>query len=464
MSDLKRNIARRKRWDVCFALLGVALIVCSLGTLSVLIGQLVSDGTARLFETAYFKEDGQAPGRREVVGRVEAAPTGEGGSVLRRADLPLDVRKVKTDLAPLDGKRVVVTGSLPGPDEPMEAEKVVALPDPGSARKPPRIGRRDVLGTLRRGGDAADDGRPAWTLVPEALRLRDAEGQSAGFAIYDGKPVAVAGKRNADGSMTVESVERLVERSFFTSMPSRKADRAGIYSAWVGSLLVMLVTVCTALPLGVAAGIYLEEYARKSRLTALIEINIANLAGVPSIIWGLMALGLFIYQFGTERSILTAGLTLGLLVLPIVIIATREAIRSVPAGIRDASIALGATKWETVRHHVLPYSLGGILTGVIVGMSRAIGETAPLITIGALTYVAFLPDAPVQGDFPFVNFQWLRSPFTVLPIQMFNWISRPDRAFHENAAAAGVVLIFMTLSLNAVAIYLRYRLRRSIKW
>jgi phosphate transport system permease protein len=226
----------------------------------------------------------------------------------------------------------------------------------------------------------------------------------------------------------------------------------------------MLVTVCTALPLGVAAGIYLEEYARKNWFTALVEINIANLAGVPSIIWGLMALGLFIYTFGTERSILTAGLTLGLLVLPIVIISTREAIRSVPSGIRDASIALGATKWETVRFHVLPYSMGGILTGTIVSMSRAIGETAPLITIGALTYVAFLPGSPVQREAPFVNFDWLWSPFTVLPIQMFNWISRPDRAFHENAAAAGVVLIVMTLSLNAAAIVLRYRLRRSIKW
>jgi len=251
---------------------------------------------------------------------------------------------------------------------------------------------------------------------------------------------------------------------FLTSYPSRFAVRAGILSAWVGTTLVMLVTAATALPLGVGAGIYLEEYAPKNWLTELIEINIANLAGVPSIVYGLMALGLFVYQFHLGQSILSAGLTLALLILPIVIIATREAIRAIPGSIREAAYALGATKWQMVRDHVLPYATGGILTGVIIALSRAIGETAPLITIGALTFIAFLPPPPLQPEFPFVSFQWLMSPFTVLPIQMFNWISRPQAEFHLNAAAAGLVLIGMTLAMNALAIYVRYRFRKRIQW
>ncbi|MCM2264376.1 MAG: phosphate ABC transporter permease PstA [Desulfuromonadales bacterium] len=251
---------------------------------------------------------------------------------------------------------------------------------------------------------------------------------------------------------------------FFTSFPSRIAEKAGILSAWVGSLLVMLVTACSAIPLGVAAGVYLEEYAPKNWLTAIIEINVMNLAGVPSIIYGLLALGLFVYQFGFGQSILSAGLTLALLILPIVIVATREALRAVPGIIREAAYALGATRWQMVSHHVVPYSAGGILTGVIIGLSRAIGETAPIITIGALTFIAFLPTPPVTGEFPFLSFQWLKDPFTVLPIQMFNWTSRPEEAFQLNAAAAGVVLLVMTLAMNALAIWLRYRIRRKIKW
>ena len=251
---------------------------------------------------------------------------------------------------------------------------------------------------------------------------------------------------------------------FFTSFPSRIAEKAGILSAWVGSLLVMLVTACSAIPLGVAAGVYLEEYAPKNWLTAIIEINVMNLAGVPSIIYGLLALGLFVYQFGFGQSILSAGLTLALLILPIVIVATREALRAVPGGIREAAYALGATRWQMVSQHVVPYSAGGIMTGVIIGLSRAIGETAPIITIGALTFIAFLPTPPVTGEFPFLSFQWLKDPFTVMPIQMFNWTSRPEEAFQLNAAAAGVVLLVMTLAMNALAIWLRYRIRRKIKW
>ncbi len=265
------------------------------------------------------------------------------------------------------------------------------------------------------------------------------------------------------GQMVAEGASRL-SWDFFTNFPSRKPDQAGILSAWVGSTLVMLVTAATAVPLGVAAGIYLEEYAPKNWMTDLIEINVTNLAGVPSIIYGLLALGLFVYGFGLGQSILTAGLTLGLLILPVVIVATREAIRAIPAAIREGAYALGATKWQTTSDHILPYSLAGILTGVIIGMARAIGETAPVITIGALTFIAFLPAAPLTGEPPAGLLDWIMSPFTVMPIQMFNWTSRPEAAFHQNAAAAGLVLVVMTLSMNAIAIYIRYRLRKNIKW
>jgi len=263
--------------------------------------------------------------------------------------------------------------------------------------------------------------------------------------------------------MWVDGFGRL-RPEFFTSFPSRKPGQAGILSAWVGSTLVMFVTAATAVPLGVASGIYLEEYAPKNWITDLIEINVTNLAGVPSIIYGLLALGLFVYQFGFGQSVLSAGLTLGLLILPVVIVATREAIRSIPAAIREGAMALGATKWQTTQDHILPYSLAGIMTGVIIGMARAIGETAPVITIGALTFIAFLPEAPIKAEPPFVSFEWLFSGFTVMPIQMFNWTSRPEEAFHANAAAAGVVLVAMTLSMNALAIFIRYRLRKNIKW
>ena len=251
---------------------------------------------------------------------------------------------------------------------------------------------------------------------------------------------------------------------FFTHYPSRFAAQAGILSAWVGTCLVMLVTALTAVPMGIAAAIYLEEYAPKNWLTALIEINITNLAGVPSIVYGLMALGLFVYQLHLGQSILTAGLTLALLILPIVIVATRESIRAVPGSMREAAYALGATQWEVIRDHVLPYSMGGILTGIIIALSRAIGETAPLVTIGALTFIAFLPSSPIKAEFPFVSFEWLMSPFTVMPIQMFNWVSRPQQEFHLNAAATGLVLMIMTLAMNGLAIYFRYRFRKRIKW
>ena len=251
---------------------------------------------------------------------------------------------------------------------------------------------------------------------------------------------------------------------FLTSFADPEASLAGIFAAWVGSFLVMVVTATIAVPVGIAAGLYLEEYATKNWLSDLIEINVTNLAGVPSIVYGLLALGLFKYYLNLGESILTAGLTLSLLVLPVVIVNTREAVRAIPGTLREAAYAIGASKSQMVFDHLLPYSFGNILTGVIIGLSRAIGETAPLVTIGALTFIAFLPDSPFQPTFPFISFAWLKAPFTVMPIQMFSWVSRPEPEFQVNAAAAGVVLLGMTLVMNAIAIYLRYRLQKNLKW
>lgn len=265
------------------------------------------------------------------------------------------------------------------------------------------------------------------------------------------------------GQMVMNGWERL-NPDFFTSFPSRRAANAGILSAWVGSLLVMLVTALSAVPLGVAAGVYLEEYAPKNLVTDIIEINVTNLAGVPSIVYGLLALGVFVYMFGFGQSVLTAGLTLGLLILPVIIVATREALRAIPVHVREGAYGCGATQWQVVSDHLVPYATPGIMTGVIIGLSRAIGETAPIITIGALTFIAFLPASPISSTAPFINFDWLWSGFTVMPIQMFNWTSRPEEAFQQNAAAAGLILVLMTLLMNGLAIWLRYRLRKSIAW
>ncbi len=265
------------------------------------------------------------------------------------------------------------------------------------------------------------------------------------------------------GALVVEGANR-IDWQFVTSFPSRRAMQAGVLPALVGSSLIMLVTAVVGIPLGVAAAIYLEEYARRTWLTELIEVTVTNLAGVPSIIFGLLALGLFVYLLGLGASILTAGLTLALLILPVVIVTTREAIRAIPVQIREAAFALGATKWQTVSNHVLPYSAAGILTGIILALSRAIGETAPIVTIGALTFIAFLPPAPFTDQPPFLSFEWLMSPFTVMPIQMFAWVSRPGEDFASNAAAAGLLLVGMTLAMNGLAIYVRYRMRKRISW
>jgi phosphate transport system permease protein len=236
---------------------------------------------------------------------------------------------------------------------------------------------------------------------------------------------------------------------FLTGFPSRRAEDAGIWHALSGSIVVILVTGALAVPIGVAAAIYLEEYGTRSVMARLIEINIANLAAVPSIIYGLLGLGLFVRALAMGRSVLAGASTLALLVLPVIILATREALRAVPPSIREGSYALGATKWQTVWHQVLPVALPGILTGTILALSRAIGETAPLITIGALTFVAFAPDS-------------IWSPFTVLPIQVFNWVSRPQPEFRSNAAAAILVLLALLLTMNAAAIWLRDRYQKKL--
>lgn len=345
-----------------------------------------------------------------------------------------------------------------------------------------------------------------------------------------------------------DGAHRLVP-AFFLSFPSSDPAEAGVLSAWVGSILVIVTTALISIPIGMLAGVYLEEYAPKNPVTSAIEIAVNNLAGVPSILFGLMALGIFVQILGNParypeflpegfrnasgdlfgQSILTAGITLALLILPVIIVATREAVRGVPQEIRHAALAVGATKWQTTQHHVLPYALPGVVTGVIIGISRALGETAPLIMIGGLTFVAFLPitrpgdatfetigvldeyGAPVNPDATeqvriahdgvvvlpdfteravqagqtldlphgstiqstatwgdavasWSPSNWLGQEFTVMPIQMFNWTSRPQAEFLELAAAAGLVLLAITLLMNGAAIYLRYRLRKSIKW
>lgn len=236
---------------------------------------------------------------------------------------------------------------------------------------------------------------------------------------------------------------------FLTGFPSRRAENAGIWHALAGSIVVILLTGALAVPIGVASAIYLEEYGTRSLTARIIEINITNLAAVPSIIYGLLGLGLFVRSMAMGRSVLAGASTLALLVLPVIILSTREALRAVPSSIREGSYAVGATKWQTVWYQVLPVALPGILTGMILALSRAIGETAPLISIGALTFVAFAPDSV-----------W--SPFTVLPIQIFNWVSRPQVAFQANAAAGILVLLALLLTMNATAIWLRDRFQKKL--
>ena len=249
------------------------------------------------------------------------------------------------------------------------------------------------------------------------------------------------------GNIVVEGAQR-IDWSFLTSLPSRKASKAGIYAAMLGSVWILGLTALISFPLGVASAIYLEEYSEKNRFNTLLEINISNLAGVPSIIYGILGLEVFVRVFGLGSSLLVGAMTLSLLILPIIIVATREAIKAVPKSLKEASFALGATKSQTIWNQILPASFGGILTGVILALSRAVGEAAPLIVVGALAYVPFAPSSPMDD-------------FTVLPIQIFNWISRPQHGFAVNASAAIIILLLITFMMNGIAVYFRYKWQKK---
>jgi phosphate transport system permease protein len=251
-------------------------------------------------------------------------------------------------------------------------------------------------------------------------------------------------------NILIEGAAR-IDWDFMKDLPSRKPQKAGIYTAVMGTIWILGLTTLIAFPIGVGAGIYLEEYGKKTKLASLLEINIANLAGVPSIIYGLLGLEIFVRIFGLGGSVLAGSLTLALLILPIIIVATREALKAVPSSIKDASMALGASKWQTIWNQTLPASIGGVLTGVILAISRAIGETAPLIVVGALAYVPFAPSTPMDE-------------FTVMPIQIFNWVSRPQHGFSVNAAAAIIVLLIITFMMNGVAVYFRNKWQKKVKW
>lgn len=251
------------------------------------------------------------------------------------------------------------------------------------------------------------------------------------------------------GGILIDGLSR-IDWAFITDLPSRKAEKSGIFTPLMGSIWILVLTAIISFPISVAAGVYLEEYAKKNRLSALLEINISNLAGVPSIIYGLLGLEVFVRIMNLGASVIAGALTLSLLILPIIIVATREAIKAVPNSIKDASYALGASKWQTIWNQVLPASSGGILTGVILALSRAVGETAPLIVVGALAYVPFAPQGPLDQ-------------FSVLPIQIFNWISRPQQGFIDNAAAAIIILLLITFIMNGIAVYFRNKWQKKLQ-
>lgn len=244
-----------------------------------------------------------------------------------------------------------------------------------------------------------------------------------------------------------------VSTSFLTTPPSQiSPEKAGILTSLVGSIYLIGLTALFSVPIGVGAAIYLEEYAAASRWRTIVQTNIANLAGVPSIVYGILGLGLFVRTMGLNRSLVAGALTLTLVVLPIVILSAQEALRAVPGSIRKASYALGATRWQTVWHQILPAAMPGILTGVILALSRALGEAAPLVAIGAATYVRYVPTDLLQDD------------FSALPLQIYNWTDQSQEAFHEAAAGAIIVLLTVLIAMNALAVILRYRFNKKIQW
>ncbi|MEI6749136.1 MAG: phosphate ABC transporter permease PstA [Bacteroidales bacterium] len=252
------------------------------------------------------------------------------------------------------------------------------------------------------------------------------------------------------GNILIKGLAR-IDWDFITGLPSRFPERAGIFSAFMGTLWMMFLTGFIAIPLGVSAAIYLEEYSKKSRMGNILELNISNLAGVPSIIYGILGLEVFSRTMHLGGSVLAGSLTLALLILPIIIVATREAIKAVPSTIREGSYALGASKWQTIWLQLLPTASGGIITGIILALARAIGEAAPLVVAGAMVYVPFAPSSPMDE-------------YSVLPIQVFNWISRPQKGFEINAAAGIIILLAITFIMNGIAVYFRNRMQKKLKW
>ena len=246
----------------------------------------------------------------------------------------------------------------------------------------------------------------------------------------------------------IEGIGRL-DMQFIQSYPSRKAELAGILPALVGSAWLVVMTALISVPMGIGAAIYLEEYGGRSWFSRLVEVNIANLAAVPSIIYGLLGLGIFVRLMQMDRSLIAGACTLSLLIMPIIVVASREALRTIPGHLREAGFGLGATRWQIIRRVVLPIALPGMMTGSILAISRAIGETAPLIVVGALTYITFLPDG-------------INAPYSALPIQIYNWVSRPQEAFVINAAAGIIVLLGTMLTINLIAVVIRSRLQRRI--
>ena len=252
------------------------------------------------------------------------------------------------------------------------------------------------------------------------------------------------------GNILIKGLSR-IDWDFIIGLPSRFPERAGIFSAFMGTLWMMFLTGIIAIPLGVSAAIYLEEYAKKSRMGYILELNISNLAGVPSIIYGILGLEVFSRTLHLGGSLLAGSLTLALLILPIIIVATREAIKAVPSTIREGSYALGASKWQTIWLQLLPTASGGIITGIILALARAIGEAAPLVVAGAMVYVPFAPSTPMDE-------------YSVLPIQIFNWISRPQKGFEINAAAGIIILLAITFIMNGIAVFFRNRMQKKLKW
>ncbi len=436
LQEIRRNISQRQLADKMFMFFALFCLFTGLAVLIALISQLFFGAVGYSFvETAELE--------RSVIGLVtQVDEQADSPAKAELAELIQVVREVKSRRT---GQELLDIKFSDAEREKFNAALLKILPPINDFAQ-----KQSEAGFI-------DDDKKKEQVIQELEAANPAIKQ-----IYDTTKQVCSGRieKFFTGAWLCVVPSKLTLR-FLSLPPSATHEKAGVLVAIAGTSLVILVTAVLGIPIGIAAGVFLEEYAPKNWFTGFIEINITNLAGVPSIIYGLLALGVFKYQLALGESILTAGCTLACLILPVIIVTTREAIRSIPIGIREGAAALGASKWQVIWDHILPYSIGGILTGIIVALSRAIGETAPLITIGALTFITFLPIGEKDN---FFSFKWIWSPFTVMPIQMFDWVQRPERGFQTNASAAGVVLVVMTLLMNGAAIYIRSYFRSRIKW